>query len=30
MKLGITSRKGLHDALPRQRSATAGAHAREK
>ena len=29
-KLGITSRKGLHDALPRQRSATAGRARREK
>jgi hypothetical protein len=29
IKLGITSRKGLHDALPRQRSAASGAHFRE-
>jgi DNA-binding NarL/FixJ family response regulator len=29
IKLGITSRKGLHDALPRQRDTTSVAHLQE-
>ena len=30
IKLGISSRKGLSDALPRQRSAPSGTHAQDK